>query len=35
MIMKAQTTQQTKQCVYGNELQERILENLKGIGYEF
>jgi type I restriction enzyme M protein len=33
--MSALTTQLAKQFVRGNELQQRIRENLKGIGYDF
>ena len=33
--MNALTTQLADQFARGNELQQRIRENLKGIGYEF
>ena len=35
MIMKSLIAQFSEQFARGNELQQRIRENLKGIGYEF
>lgn len=34
MIIKSLTTQLAEQFSHGEELQQRIHENLKGIGYE-
>jgi hypothetical protein len=34
MIMKSLTAQLAEQCFHGNEMQQQIQENLKGIGYE-
>jgi len=35
MIMKSLIAQFSEQFARGNELQERICENLKGTGYDF